>query len=366
MNFKKVTWILAFVVTTLLLVALASCSMGQKSFKEETVTAANKAEIAGKANTELTVEEARLLRQYLRRSYPDLTENDLPIGRTLDQMIEEERTIESTSPAQQAAQQAEAVPAETAAVPAAETPAPASRPAPARTTPAQTPAAEPASRQPASPAVPAPGENVSPQQAQNLGGSSLTQAGQPAAEPVAIIPETPKPIVVEIPAETALTVRLVEGLSTETAQSGDRFELELAEDLNADGHLIAAKGTRARGRVISSQPAGKVKGLATISLTLTDLYIEDEQYPLQAETLTYQAEKTTGKDAAKVGVGAGIGALLGAIIGGGKGAAIGAGVGAGAGTTTVLATKGDELVFPVEQMFRFRLNKGFKVEVLEE
>ena len=97
MNFKKVTWILAFVVTTLLLVALASCSMGQKSFKEETVTAANKAEIAGKANTELTVEEARLLRQYLRRSYPDLTEHDLPIGRTLDQMIEEELTIEANS-----------------------------------------------------------------------------------------------------------------------------------------------------------------------------------------------------------------------------------------------------------------------------
>jgi len=60
-------------------------------------------------------------------------------------------------------------------------------------------------------------------------------------------------------------------------------------------------------------------GLATISLTLTDLYIGQDQFPLQSETLTLQAEKTTGKDAAKIGIGTGVGAIIGAIAGGRNG-----------------------------------------------
>ena len=178
-----------------------------------------------------------------------------------------------------------------------------------------------------------------------------------------VIPVTSQPGVFEIVSGTDIMTRLVEPLSTKTAQNGDRFELQLADDLVVGDHLIAPRGTRARGRVVNSQASGKVKGLATISLTLTDLYIGQDQFPLQSETLTLQAEKTTGKDAAKIGIGTGVGAIIGAIAGGGKGAVIGAGVGAGAGTTVVLATSGDELEFPVEQMFQFRLTKGFTVEV---
>ena len=184
--------------------------------------------------------------------------------------------------------------------------------------------------------------------------------------PVEVMPETSQPGVYEIVSGTEIMTRLAEPLSTETAQNGDRFELQLADDLVVGNHLIAPRGTRARGRVLNAQASGKVKGLATISLTLTDLYIGQDQFSLQSETLTLQAEKSIGKDAATVGIGTGVGAIIGAIAGGGKGAVIGAGVGAGAGTTVVLATKGDELEFPVEQMFAFRLTKGFKVEVLRD
>ena len=102
MNQKKTIWIFALISITLLLVSLTSCSQ-KTTFRDETISSVNMAEILSKANTELTVEEARLLEQYLKRSYPQLAENDLPAGRTLNQMIEEERIVESTRPAQEAA-----------------------------------------------------------------------------------------------------------------------------------------------------------------------------------------------------------------------------------------------------------------------
>ena len=371
MNQKKTIWIFALISITLLLVSLTSCSQ-KTTFRDETISSVNMAEILSKANTELTVEEARLLEQYLKRSYPQLAENDLPAGRTLNQMIEEERIVESTRPAQEAADATEAEPDmdKTTAPPVkTETTPPAApeprTPPPARQVPAQQAAA----------LATTPAQQPGAQATASEGAAGLTEKTQQASSseiipeaviPEPVIPEVPQPIVVEVESGVDIQVRLVESLNTETAETGDRFELQLAEDLAVGDQLIAPKGSRARGRVLNSQSAGKVMGVATISLTLTDLYIGEEQFPLQAETLTYEAEKTTGRDAAKVGVASGIGAILGAIIGGGKGAAIGAGVGAGAGTTTVLATKGDELEFPVEQMFRFRLTEGFKVEVIEE
>jgi hypothetical protein len=360
-------WIV--ILAVLSLVMMGSCGILEKNFQEETITTDNKAEIIEKSETELTVEESRLLKQYLERSYPDLGENDLPLGRTLAEMINEEKTIQATSMAASSSDQTgpeqteETVQDEPEAAPKSESRRE-SRPAP------QASASPPPTAQPNSSAPPASSAQSRPSSQPDVPTTQVSDTAQQAAG-VSTAPEQaastlPQPIIVEVDKGADIMVRLVESLSTETAQSGDRFELELAEDLKVGEELIAPKGTRARGRVITSEPAGKVKGLATMSLTLTDLFIEGEQFPIKAETLTYQAEKTTGKDAAKVGVASGIGAVIGAIVGGGKGAAIGAGVGAGAGTGTVLATKGDELVFPVEQMFRFRLTEPFKVEIYED
>jgi len=362
--------ILLLTAVSILAFSLVSCSTEEQGFREDVITAENEAEILEKVRTELTVEEARLLNQYLERSYPELEENDLPAGRTLSQMISEERTVEATraasSPADATADSDDSVQSGEASPPPAVQAAPTARQSRNQDQPpAAAPAERPAARQPAPAPEAAPVQATPAAESSSLADNS-SQADPAAAIPEETVPEPPRPTVVEIEQGTDIMVRLVETLSTETAQSGDRFELELAEDLTAGDNLIAPKGTRARGRVIESQEAGKVKGLATLSLTLTDLFIDGEQFPLKTETLTYQAEKTTGKDAAKVGVASGIGALIGAIVGGGKGAAIGAGVGAGAGTGTVLATKGDQLEFPVEQMFRFRLTDVFTVEIYEK
>lgn len=157
-------------------------------------------------------------------------------------------------------------------------------------------------------------------------------------------------------AGTLLTVRLMEALSSDRAQAGDAFSATLDQPLVVEGFVIAERGARVLGKVISADKAGRVKGLAQLSIQLTQLNTSDGQkIPVVTEEFVREGQKSVGGDAAKVGLAAGIGAAIGAIAGGGRGAAIGAGVGGAAGTGGVMATRGKAAVLPVETRLSFRL-----------
>jgi hypothetical protein len=169
-------------------------------------------------------------------------------------------------------------------------------------------------------------------------------------------PEPRIPQTVTIPAGTLLTVRIDQTLSSETSESGDNFRATLDTPLVVDGFVIAERGARAQGRVVEVDRGGRVRGTASMTLELVSLTSSDGQR-IRVETGSFarQAERSRGRDAAKVGAAAGIGAAIGAIAGGGKGAAIGAGVGAAAGTGGVLATRGGAAEVPSETRISFKL-----------
>jgi hypothetical protein len=126
--------------------------------------------------------------------------------------------------------------------------------------------------------------------------------------------------------------------------------------------VIAKKGATVSGTVVDSDPGGKVKGRAFLSLRLDRLALADGRtVDLDTSKYTKEAPGTKKKDAVKVGIGAGIGAAIGAIAGGGKGAAIGAGAGGAAGGGYVLATRGDPAVVGSETQLSFRLTSPVKV-----
>jgi hypothetical protein len=137
---------------------------------------------------------------------------------------------------------------------------------------------------------------------------------------------------------------------------GDTFVATLDKELVADGFVIAERGARVEGRVVSSDRGGKVKGVASMAVELTRVHTADGQN-VAVETVSFQkqAEQSRRQDAEKVGAGAAIGAVIGAMGGGGKGAAIGAGAGGGIGAGSVLLTRGDAARLPTETRISFRL-----------
>ena len=169
-------------------------------------------------------------------------------------------------------------------------------------------------------------------------------------------PAPPEPNRVTLNAGTLIPVRLVDGLTTERNQPGDSFTATLDKELVADGFVIAERGARVEGRVVSADKGGRLRGVSALAVELVRLHTSDGQtVAIQTDGFERRAEDTHRQDAEKIAGGAALGAVIGALAGGGKGAAIGAGVGGGAGAGTVMATRGNAATLPSETRVTFRL-----------
>jgi hypothetical protein len=161
---------------------------------------------------------------------------------------------------------------------------------------------------------------------------------------------------------TPLTVFTTSTLSTKTNKTGETFSAVLAKPITSGDWVIAKQGARVEGVIVNSDPGGKVKGVASMTLALRRLTLADGRtIDLDTATVIQDAKTTKGKDAKKVGIGAGVGAAIGAIAGGGSGAAIGAAVGGGAGAATSLATRGDQVEFAAESELNFTLSSPLSI-----
>jgi hypothetical protein len=190
----------------------------------------------------------------------------------------------------------------------------------------------------------------------------VAEAPKPVARPQLMNGNFGGARTVTLPAGLGIMVRLNHTLSTERNQVGDDFQAVLDEPLVVDGLVIAEKGAQVEGKIVQSERAGRVKGLALLVLELTQLATQDGQLiAIETQYVEQEGASTQKQDAAKVGIGAGIGAAIGAVIGGGKGAGIGAATGAGAGAGTVAATRGEPVVLRPETRLEFRLNRAVSV-----
>jgi hypothetical protein len=191
----------------------------------------------------------------------------------------------------------------------------------------------------------------------------VTPPPQPAPEPVqaAPAPESappppPEPHSVTLIAGTSLPVRIGETLNTQRNKIGDTFTATLDQPLVIDGFVIAEKGARCEGRVVESDPGGKVKGVAHMEVELTRIHTADGQrITVHTASFGQDAPTTRKTDAAKVGGGAALGAIIGALAGGGKGAGIGAAAGGAAGAGDVMLTRGKPAEIRVETRVTFRV-----------
>jgi hypothetical protein len=168
--------------------------------------------------------------------------------------------------------------------------------------------------------------------------------------------EEMKPVEYTIAAGTVIPVRTTTELSTANLATGSTFDAILENAIVVDGTVLAAQGSHVTGVVASSDPGGRVKGVASLAVTIRAITgRKDHTIRVKTDQYSAEAQTTKGRDAKRTGIMTGAGAIVGAIAGGGKGAAIGAGAGAAAGVGTNMATKGKAAVIPAETLIEFRL-----------
>jgi hypothetical protein len=151
-------------------------------------------------------------------------------------------------------------------------------------------------------------------------------------------------------------------VSSKTSNPGDFFEASIAEPVVVGENVVIPKGSRAVGTVTEAKSAGKFKGNAAITLTLTSVTVHGEKYRVKTTHVTESGKGRGKRTAVGVGGGAAVGAIIGALAGGGKGAAIGAGAGAGAGTAGAAFTGDRDITIPPETKLTFELQEPLEVE----
>jgi hypothetical protein len=183
------------------------------------------------------------------------------------------------------------------------------------------------------------------------------QDNLPPAPPTQV-PSVVVPPTLTIPAGTFVTVRLMGGLSSDANLQGDGFSATLEQPIIIDGWVVARRGQIAVGHVVSVQKAGRVKGVSSLGIALSDLPLVDgHQLPVQSQLIQTSAGPSKGRDAAAIAGTTGLGAAIGGAVDGGVGAGIGAAAGAVASVAGVLLTPGRPTVMPPESLLTFRLTE---------
>jgi hypothetical protein len=216
--------------------------------------------------------------------------------------------------------------------------------------------------QPPSQAAPAAAPQAAPKAAAKPAASS--EAGQmtsgPSAEEAPAVRAVAETIAVE--AGSVLVVRLATDLSSETAHAGDRFQGYLDQDLASGGRLVAPAGTKVYGIVSAADSASKMKGTASLSVTLTDMQVGSSVVAIKTQPLSVKGGSGSGTK--KLVGGALLGTAIGAIAGGGEGAAWGAAIGAGAGGVAAAAGDVKAAVIPAQSPQAFTLAVPLQVEIM--
>jgi type V secretory pathway adhesin AidA len=165
----------------------------------------------------------------------------------------------------------------------------------------------------------------------------------------------------QIPAGTAIVIRMIDGVDSEVAQVGQTFQASLDEAVVVDGQTVAPRGADVVVKLVDDKQAGRLTGRTELTLDLVSMKIDGRDVDLATQAVTQASESRTRDTAVKSGGGAALGAIIGAIAGGGRGAAIGAVTGGVAGGAVQVLTKGPKVKIPSETRLTFTLDSAVRI-----
>jgi hypothetical protein len=158
-----------------------------------------------------------------------------------------------------------------------------------------------------------------------------------------------------IPADTNVTIRMIDSVNSETSRLGETFRASLDEPIIVNGQEIVPRGADVLTKLVTNQQSGKIQGTTLLTLALSTITINGRPVDVTSTDVKTESSSRGARSGKVIGGTAALGAIVGAIAGGGKGAAIGAGSGAAIGTGAEVLTGGQKVKIPSETRLTFRL-----------
>src|SRR6185312_2942006 len=164
-----------------------------------------------------------------------------------------------------------------------------------------------------------------------------------------------------IPADTSITIRMVDSVNSEPSRLGQTFMASLDEPIVVNDRILVPRGADVMTKLVDNEEAGKLQGRTVQTLALVSLNVNGQWMEMSSNDVRTESASQGSKTAKLAGGGAVLGAILGGIAGGGKGAAIGTISGAAVGTGASVATSGQKVVIPSETRLTFRLQTAARI-----
>ena len=159
----------------------------------------------------------------------------------------------------------------------------------------------------------------------------------------------------EIPSGSELDVRLVTGLTSDTAQVEDRVEATTLIDLYSGNDLLIPAGSMLTGWVTSVDRASRTDRKGSLTVEFNRVNIRGRSYDARAYvTQALESEGIKG-EAGRIAGGSAVGAIIGGILGGVKGAVAGILIGGGG---VIAATEGKDVHLPEGTVLRVRFDSA--------
>jgi len=190
------------------------------------------------------------------------------------------------------------------------------------------------------------------------------QAGEASREQRGFLTRlfTPEPVIKQVPAGTALTVRFLDTVSSHQSQPGATFLTEVEEAVLVDELVAIPEGSRVVGTVVEAR-GPKIGGRARLSLSFHRLELPSgESLPIEAALMRLgRSEK--GKDAATIAGSVVGGAILGHQADDAQGKAVGGILGGAIGAAIAAGTKGKPVVVPAGSVVSLEMRTPVSVEI---
>jgi hypothetical protein len=164
-----------------------------------------------------------------------------------------------------------------------------------------------------------------------------------------------------VPAGTLIVVRMIDGVDSKVARTGQTFHASLDQPIVVDGNTVIPRGADVTTILTNAQQSGKFQGKAELTLDIESIQADGRTYPVRTTGVVEASNGRGSRTAKVVGGTAALGAIIGAIAGGGKGAAIGAGAGAATGAGVQAVTSGQHVEIPSETRLTFTLKNDLQL-----
>lgn len=159
----------------------------------------------------------------------------------------------------------------------------------------------------------------------------------------------------EIPSGTEVDVRLVTGLTSDTAKVEDRVEATTMVDLYRGNDMIVPSGSVLTGWVTSVDRASRTDRQGKMTIEFNRVRINNRNYDTKAYvTQALESDGIKG-EAGRIGAGSAVGAIIGGLLGGVKGAVAGILIGGGG---VIAATEGKDVHLPEGTVLRVRFDSA--------